>query len=375
MRRAERLLAAERLVDQALTEVLGSPSGTIDDVVKVADAVVEAIAVLVPYGRAGVSLVVMTADGSRTLVAGDPVPTEVAPEGPSLELRNDEGGIDLVRRLEFDDGTTGTVAVTGLRDWELAAVDRSGLDRLAQRVPLVVDAALEYERRRTAALELQRALLPSVPDITDVSVAVRYVPVGYGADVGGDFYDVVSAHGRTFVVIGDVAGSGLRVAADMGRLALVVRSELRRHGDAAVALAAADDLCVAEELFATAAVAEVDPAGGSLVFRSAGHPPAIVRRRGKTHVVPVSVGPPLGAGVHGWAGVEGPFDSGSTVALFTDGLVERRDLDVVDGTALLAKSLARAPASLEAACDYVVDELTEGRAPGDDFAVVMFTAH
>lgn len=374
LRRAERLLAAERLVDQVLTDVLGDPSGTISDVGQVVDAVVEAIAVIVPFGAAGIVLDVPTADGSEQVRRGAPIDTSLAPDEGLAEHESVSGSVTLTARLEFEQrGLSGVVSVADLRRWQLDAVDVDGLQRLCFRIPLVIDAALEYERRRAAALELQRALLPAIPSVPGLDVVARYVPVGFGAEVGGDFYDVVERGDRTFVLIGDVAGSGLRIAADMGRLALVVRGELSRHGDAGRALAAGDELCVAEGLFATAAIATVDLGSGEVELRSAGHPPPIMRRSGSASTVSVVTGPPLGAGRPGWPATTEPI-SGATLALYTDGLVERRELDVVDGIELLTRAIERAPVGLDPACDFLIDELTATHPLADDTALVLVAA-
>ncbi|MEM9038135.1 MAG: SpoIIE family protein phosphatase [Actinomycetota bacterium] len=375
LRRAERLLAAERLVDQALTDTLRSPSATPADVSGVAEAIVEAIGVVVPYGSPGIDLTVPTADGTIRIRRGLPVARGSAPDDGLGDVDDRNGTVAIAARLAFEhERFDGVISVSGLRRWELDAVDRDGLHTLAFRVPLVLDAALEYERRRAAALELQRALLPTIPALPGLGVATRYEPVSFGADVGGDFYDVIDGADRVFVVVGDVAGSGLRIAADMGRLALVLRGELRRHGDPALALVAADELCVAEGLFATAAIVSVDAAGGRAAIRSAGHPPPIVRRPGEVTAAAQQVGPPLGAGTGGWAASEVVLGPGAALALYTDGLVERRELDLIDGIDLLSRALTRAPEGLEAACDFVMAELTEQHPLVDDAALVLLAA-
>ncbi|MEM8902178.1 MAG: SpoIIE family protein phosphatase [Actinomycetota bacterium] len=372
VRRAERLLAAERMLDQTLTDVLGDPSGTIADVRCVVDAIVEALSVVVPLGAPGVELTVRTADGPERLTGGVETsrPASVADE--LLELDAGDGTATLLLPIDGEQaGIAGFVSVSGVRAWERDAVDLDGLRQLAVRIRLVVEAALEYERRRAAALELQRALLPVVPELADLAIAARYVPVGFGADVGGDFYDVVDTDEATFVVVGDVAGSGLRIAADMGRLVPVLRAELTRHRDAGRALDAADQLCFADRLFATAAIVTVDRDRSVAEVRSAGHPPPILRRPDGATAAVIDVGPPLGAGVGGWSATNELLGPGSALALYTDGLVERRDLDAVDGIELLRCALDEAPDDLEAACDHVVDELTSQHPLADDAALVV----
>jgi hypothetical protein len=56
-------------------------------------------------------------------------------------------------------------------------------------------------------------------------VASRYLPGGTGAEVGGDWFDVIPLSGaRVALVVGDVVGHGLHASASMGRLRTAVRT-------------------------------------------------------------------------------------------------------------------------------------------------------
>ena len=97
---------------------------------------------------------------------------------------------------------------------------------LADRAGAALDNARLYVREREGALMLQRSLLPrAAPAPPGVDVAYRYVPGSSGAEVGGDWFDVIPlAGGRVALVVGDVMGHGLRAAATMGRLRTAVRT-------------------------------------------------------------------------------------------------------------------------------------------------------
>jgi sigma-B regulation protein RsbU (phosphoserine phosphatase) len=56
------------------------------------------------------------------------------------------------------------------------------------------------------AKEVQTLLLPRSPGMPGCEVVGHMLPA---ADVGGDYYDVLSCQGRHFVAVGDVAGHGL----------------------------------------------------------------------------------------------------------------------------------------------------------------------
>src|SRR4051812_40401259 len=99
----------------------------------------------------------------------------------------------------------------------------------AERAALAIDHARVFERERSAAETLQRALLPAkLPEVDMLTTAVRYVPASGGVEIGGDWYDVIPlASGDVGIVLGDVAGHGLEAAVLMAQL---------RHGLRAYAL-------------------------------------------------------------------------------------------------------------------------------------------
>jgi hypothetical protein len=89
----------------------------------------------------------------------------------------------------------------------------------ASRAAIFIDNARRYNRERATALTLQRSLLPtglSAP--ASVEVRHRYLPGSQLIEVGGDWYESISLPGaRVALVVGDVAGHGVRAAVTMGR--------------------------------------------------------------------------------------------------------------------------------------------------------------
>ncbi len=90
----------------------------------------------------------------------------------------------------------------------------------ASRAAIFIDNARRYSRERATALTLQRSLLPtglSAP--SSVEVRHRYLPGSKLIEVGGDWYESIALPGaRVALVVGDVAGHGVRAAVTMGRL-------------------------------------------------------------------------------------------------------------------------------------------------------------
>ncbi|MDR3032629.1 MAG: SpoIIE family protein phosphatase, partial [Kitasatospora sp.] len=278
---------------------------------------------------------------------------------------------------------------------------REGFDRddlaftveLADRAGSSLDNARLYARERTAALTLQRTLLPQqVPQPPGVEVAYRYVPGSSGTEVGGDWFDVIPLPGeRTALVVGDVMGHGLRAAATMGRLRTAVRVLAALDLPPEVVLRhvheLADDLAQGpdEALLATCVYAVFDPARRSLTVTKAGHiPPVLVvpgadaeparsggpLPGGAGRVLDLPSGAPLGVGGVPFESVELRIPDGSLLALCTDGLVESRDKDLDVGLGRLVSVLEQPYASIQQACEAVLGTMEQGREP-DDVALLL----
>lgn len=208
----------------------------------------------------------------------------------------------------------------------------------ASRVAIFMDNAQRYSRERTTALTLQRSMLPtglSAP--SSVEVRHRYLPGSNLIEIGGDWYESIALPGgRAGLVVGDVAGHGVRAAVTMGRLRTAIHTLAMLELPPAETLQQLNELMaelgVREPHFATCVYAVYDAVAGSCEIASAGHlPPLLVRPDGSNELLDVSPSPPLGVGT-------GPIQSrllqvedGSTLVLYTDGLVEKRSQDIDEG--------------------------------------------
>jgi serine phosphatase RsbU (regulator of sigma subunit)/anti-sigma regulatory factor (Ser/Thr protein kinase) len=178
------------------------------------------------------------------------------------------------------------------------------------------------------ARTLQRSLLPRhLPELEHVQVAVRYQPAVSGAEVGGDWYDVVvDGDGVVTFVIGDVQGHSTTAAGLMGQLRTAVRAYLTEGHDPATALARANSVLVQmeSELFATCCLLQLDQRTGALTVATAGHPPPLVLADGGTVEELVAVpGLPLGiSGEGGYTASSRRLCGRTRVLMYTDGVVE-----------------------------------------------------
>ncbi|MBR7837649.1 SpoIIE family protein phosphatase [Actinospica durhamensis] len=235
-------------------------------------------------------------------------------------------------------------------------------------------------RHRNAAVALQRALLPqrlTQPD--DLRIAGCYLPAGEadlgetlrpGAvrtasgelQVGGDWYDVIPlGAGRTAFVMGDVMGRGVHAAAIMGQLRAAVRAyaaanlppgelllHLDRHaaeleGVAYTSGSARAGLCDLGAL-ASCVYAVYDPDDNTLTYAAAGHPAPLLRRPdGVVFDLDAASGPPLGTGEWTWQEARVAVPADSYLAFYTDGLVERRAVDLDEQFARLREVFGYAP--------------------------------
>lgn len=216
----------------------------------------------------------------------------------------------------------------------------------------------------------------SIPAIPGVDVAATCLPVGGDAEVCGDWYDVIPLPGGSVgFAMGDVVGRGAAATARVQRL----RDGLREHSLAGhppgEVLGRLNDLAGdTRKEMSTVIFVVFDPSTRELRGANAGHLPALIRRRagGVEHW---DAGPSVPLGVVDDATFEedrGRLEPGDALLLFTDGLVEGRDVPVGDALKLLELAIpsAGSAADLRAA---VLDRMLAGHEHDDDVAILALT--
>jgi PAS domain S-box-containing protein len=232
-----------------------------------------------------------------------------------------------------------------------------------------------YQREHRIAETLQRSLLPErLPIIEGLAMSARYRPAGHGEAIGGDWYDAVELKdGRVAVVVGDVVGHGLRAAAAMGQLRNAFRAYALVESSPSDVMARMNRLTIeaGEETIATALVLMLDRETGELVFSSAGHPPALVVCRDGTRFLEGGRSMPIGAADGAIFREEtAVLEAGAALVLYTDGLVERRDVLLDDRLEELADAARSGTLGLEDLCDRVLANLLGDSDPTDDVALI-----
>ena len=195
---------------------------------------------------------------------------------------------------------------------------------LALRAATAIQNARLYEAQVRVAHTLQASLLPErLPELPGWGGAASYQAGEQGAEVGGDFYDIVAADGgRHLVFLGDVTGKGIAAAALTSLVRHSLRTAARFDPRPASVLALVNDILVEQPRLApvTLVCALID--GARMTVAAAGHPPPLLRRAGKV----VELGPTgilLGA-VGGQTFREETVElrAGDTVLLYTDGVTD-----------------------------------------------------
>jgi putative methionine-R-sulfoxide reductase with GAF domain len=227
---------------------------------------------------------------------------------------------------------------------------------------------------RAAATMLQESLLPAhLPTASGWEFAARYV-AGADSGVGGDWYDVFELPGdRIGLVIGDVVGNGLAAAVVMGRLRSALRAYALEFPDPAEVLGKLDRKAshFEHDTMATVAYAVIDTADHRMRLALAGHlPPLLAPPDDEPRFLDVPLGPPVGYNLAttGRRGATVAVPPGAVLALYTDGLVERRDEDLDERLEKLRRAVF--PGAPDVVCARVMAAMIGAQPATDDIALL-----
>ena len=225
------------------------------------------------------------------------------------------------------------------------------------------------------AESLQRSVLAErAPRIEGLEVAVRYTSAA-SYQLGGDWWDCVELDdGRVAFVIGDVAGHGVDAVAAMTQVRAALRAYLLAGADVGTALDQLDSFVVhlVDDKIVSALVVVVDRTTRRLQAASAGHPPPLLLGGPGTPGLHPVVRPVLGLGAGHAETVTVEVPAGTTLVLFTDGLVERRGEDLFDNLRRLAEAAGAGPAAGAQELEPWVDRLLATiPARGDDDTTLL----
>ncbi len=263
------------------------------------------------------------------------------------------------------------------------------IDDIARRAALAVHNAKTTGEHVRVSQTLQAALLPrALPQVPQIEFAAEYLPASTGADVGGDFYDVVAVGPeRWLVTIGDVCGKGARAAARTGLVRDVLRALVREGRPLVRAIEMLNDVMVEAadpQQFCTLAAAMLSRTtheGRSALTVDlvlAGHAqPVVVRADGTAELIGrfgTALGLVEAVDLHC---TQHLLAAGETLLLYTDGITEcRRGPEQFDENRLL-EAAAAGPGLSAARLVATVREAVQRFAPdiwSDDVALLAVRA-
>jgi serine phosphatase RsbU (regulator of sigma subunit)/anti-sigma regulatory factor (Ser/Thr protein kinase) len=268
-----------------------------------------------------------------------PTLSELARDFPELLDRQRSFGTQSMVSLALPDGATclGSLLLAFGVEQRFSGEQTAFLSAFAAQVGQALRRALAYQVQRTTSEQLQRSLMPhSLPELERLSLGAHYQSGGANIEVGGDWYDVLPlADGSVVVSLGDVMGRGVGAAVVMGEVRAALRAYAVLDAQPGVVLARLDELVSGSmpDQIVTVAYGLVSADRATVTLAVAGHPPPLLVPRSGSATVLDRAGPALGVGVpHShWPQTRVKMADYDTVVFYSDGLVERRDLDLFVG--------------------------------------------
>jgi PAS domain S-box-containing protein len=317
---------------------------------------------------------------SEVVATNRPLTLQELPEGAGLDPMMAAAGVRAIMAspLVIKGRLAGVVEVAMHAPRPFTLEDESLLILMADRAGLAIEHARAYEREVSNVELLQRSLLPDrLPDLAGIQIAARYMPGG--ADVGGDWYDAIPlGGGRVGVAMGDVVGHGIGAASLMGQLRHATRAyALEGHSPAGV-LDRLDRLVRSLDggQMATLLYLVVEPDHGTINYASAGHvPPLAIGPSGEAEYLASAPNPPLGVfESESHKEMSAELAPGSTIVLYTDGLVEERGVSIDQGLDALRLAAAQDVCHPDELCDRLVQAMLAIHPANDDIAVLALRA-
>ncbi|WP_329281281.1 SpoIIE family protein phosphatase [Streptomyces sp. NBC_01451] len=315
--------------------------------------------------------------------------------GPQTYQGPPDSGIAVEQRRLFDATGIHSAAIAPIRSTravlgalilgrakqagDFGASDLPLIEDIARRAGLALDNARLYQRQRKVAETMQNHLLPQMPRVPGLQMTVRYLPAPDASQVGGDWYDAFSlSDGATALAIGDVVGHDLEAAAGMAQVRNMLRayawamqeppSQIVERLDEAV-------LHITDVAMATMVLARIEETHDGqwkLSWTNAGHPPPLlISHDGLADYLTDAHGILLGTGSQKpRTDATVLLPAGSTLLLYTDGLIEEPGHSLDEGLHRLrrhAAALAHRP--LTSFTDQLLDRVRP-LANDDDVALL-----
>ncbi len=250
------------------------------------------------------------------------------------------------RQIQDPDGRTFVV---------VTATDISEQKRAETELRDANESLLARQRQMEAELLLaervQQSLAPRSLSWGGAAVETHYQPAW---SVGGDYGLVVPKDDHLDVLVCDVSGHGISSALVANRIYSETMAQIERSAELGAMLRSLNHFVVenlaSSTFFFTMAAVRLDRSCRSLQFAGAGHPPAMIIRRGESPRLLESRSGILGLfedAVDTESTIESAVESGDRVLIYTDGLTEnfnlQREMLGVEGLSEIVRNAADLP--------------------------------
>ncbi len=212
----------------------------------------------------------------------------------------------------------------------LSDIELDFLDRVMLLVHSLAVGAEKSQQNKHISQALQSGMKNDLQQVDGISAEGIYSSATADAFVGGDFYSMIKLPGRrACIIMGDVSGKGIEAASISSAVKTALSAYAWEGRTPARMVATLNEFLLGfsrVETFATLFVGIVDLATSSLMYCSAGHPPAILvsAQSGEAELLDVQSGV-VGA-FHDMEYKNGTvrLNEGDILLLYTDGTTEAR---------------------------------------------------
>ena len=303
------------------------------------------------------------------------------PTGATFRMvRADDGSVRQMRVFaEPVLSPAGTVEAIRGAFQDISAVYQAQVALAATRDQLA-DTEHRAEEEHLLAVRVQQAIMPPTAEpvaAAGMEVAVRYRPAGPGHLVGGDWYDtLLLPGGEVLVVVGDIAGHGIDAVTGMVTARNCLRGLAVTGAGPAELLACLNRaVChLIDGVVGTVVCGLYDPGRRMLRWARAGHLPPIVIRGRTATALPLPHGVLLGTDPGAsYEEFTTALAVGDTILLFTDGMIERRDIPINEALDEFARRAAVPQPSAAVLADYILAHAASDT--GDDTCLGAVRIH
>lgn len=241
-----------------------------------------------------------------------------------------------------------------------------------------------YEREHAIATKLQETFLAGeLPEMEGFECSQAYHTAKEASMVGGDFFDIFSVgDGSYAIVMGDVAGKGLKSAVYTAMTKYILRAYALEQNDPELTLARLNEAlsaCTPSEVFVTLVYGILDTGNRTFTYANAGHEYPLLRRADSGEVHNLEVTGRALALIEGSTYAKHVVDLGprDVIVFYTDGVTDAGSgKDRLGQERLMQLLQTHGTRPLDDLIDSVVETAREfaGGVLGDDAALLAIRA-